>query len=160
MTLSHPENVNCLCGSNKEYSNCCGKVHLDHKAAATAETLMRSRYTAFVLENSEHVLQSWIENKRPANLNFDDHPVTWVGLTINNTSGGTAEDSTGTVDFTSTYLENGKLCCLSEVSEFSKIDGLWYYVDGVCEVTKKKVERNRPCPCGSMKKFKRCCAVK
>lgn len=160
MTIPEQPNTACPCGSGADYAICCQPFHNNHHAALTAETLMRSRYTAFVLENSEYVLQTWVEKKRPASLNFDGHPVTWVGLIINETTNGLETDSTGKVDFTSTYIENGQLCELSEVSDFIKIDGLWYYVNGVCDVAKKKIERNRSCPCGSGKKFKRCCLAK
>lgn len=160
MKTQAPAQACCPCGSNKDYLTCCGPILKDHKLALTAEMLMRSRYTAFVKENSHHLLKTWHETKRPASLNFDDHPVTWVRLVINKTTEGQTTDSTGKVDFSSTYIENGQLCTLNEVSNFSKMNGLWYYVDGVCEVTKKKIERNRPCPCGSQKKFKRCCLNK
>ncbi len=160
MTPISLENDQCLCGSESSYSNCCKKIHLDHREALTAEMLMRSRYTAFALEDSEHILKTCIESKRPPALNFEVHPVTWINLTINNTMDGKVDDNAGQVDFTSTYIENGQLCTLSEVSNFKKLDSLWYYVDGVCDVSKRKLERNRPCPCGSGKKFKRCCVHK
>lgn len=150
----------CPCGSQLEFSTCCEPIFADHHLALTAEALMRSRYTGFVKENTDHLLKTWLEKKRPATLNFDDHPVVWVSLTINKTIEGQPEDRKGKVDFTSTYIENGQLCTLKEVSDFIKIESLWYYVDGVCEVTKKTIERNRPCPCGSLKKFKRCCYAK
>lgn len=149
----------CPCCSGSPYQTCCEPILQNHHKAVTAVALMRSRYTGFVEENREHLLKTWISKTRPANLNFEDHPVSWVSLTINKTIEGEATDNKGQVDFTSTYIENGKLCNLSEVSNFSKIDGLWYYVDGVCEVTQKSIERNRPCPCGSGKKFKRCCYI-
>ena len=149
----------CPCGSQLEHSVCCQPILADHKLALTAEMLMRSRYTAFVQENTGHLLKTWVEKKRPTLLNFDDHPVIWIGLIINKTIEGQAADSAGKVDFTSIYIENGQLCTLNETSDFSKINGLWFYVDGACEVTKKKIERNRPCPCGSQKKFKRCCSA-
>lgn len=132
-------------------------MHENHGAATTAEQLMRSRYSAFVLQKTAHILKTWHQSNRPAVLNFEDHPVTWIQLTVHESSAGSPADSRGTVSFTSTYMENGQLCSLSERSNFTKIDDLWYYVDGICEVSKQKVERNRPCPCGSGKKFKRCC---
>lgn len=154
------EKTFCPCGSQLEYSDCCEPILANQHLALTAEALMRSRYTGFVKENIEHLLRTWQNKTRPTTLNFDDHPVIWVGLTINKTIEGQATDNKGKVDFTSTYIEDGKLCTLNEVSGFSKSGGLWYYINGVCEVTKKSIERNRPCPCGSHKKFKRCCYVK
>jgi SEC-C motif-containing protein len=150
----------CPCGSQLEFSACCEPILENHHLASTAEALMRSRYTGFVKENTDHLLRTWKDKTRPTTLNFDDHPVTWISLTINDTIEGQATDSKGKVDFTSTYIENGKLCTLNEVSDFSKSEGLWYYVNGICEVTNKTIERNRPCPCGSQKKFKRCCYAK
>jgi SEC-C motif-containing protein len=118
---------------------------------------MRSRYTAFVLQNAEHIQTSWHSRTRPKTLNFDDHPVTWLGLQIHGCQKGAVADSSGTVDFTCSYLENGQLCKLQELSEFVKEDGLWYYLRGECRVIKEKIARNSPCPCGSGQKFKRCC---
>lgn len=157
MKKKAPDQLFCPCGSNKEYPDCCAPVLADHRRALTAEMLMRSRYTAFVKKHTAHLLRTWIEKNRPASLNVDNHPVTWIGLVIHKTIDGQATDSTGKVHFTSTYIESGQLCSLHETSDFSKKNGLWYYDDGLCEVVKKKIERNRPCPCGSEKKFKRCC---
>lgn len=147
----------CPCGSQKSYAACCQPILDDHRCAETAEALMRSRYTAFVLKHDRHILASWHPRTRPQALNFDDHPVVWLGLSIHECREGGTNDSTGTVDFTSSYLENGQLCRLTEKSRFEKEDGLWFYLRGECEVKREKVERNRPCPCGSGRKFKKCC---
>jgi SEC-C motif-containing protein len=151
------DNTLCPCCSGKEYATCCLPILTDHALATTAETLMRSRYTAFVKENTDHLLRTWLAAKRPATLNFDDYPVTWLGLVIHDTVLGGKEDNEGQVEFTSTYIENGQLCNLKERSEFLKKDGLWFYDSGVCTVARSKIERNSPCPCGSLKKFKKCC---
>ena len=150
----------CPCGSGSAYSSCCQPILNDHRLAVTAEMLMRSRYTGFVQQHAEHLQSSWHEKTRPKTLNFDDHPVVWLGLEIDSCRGGLADDSTGTVDFTCSYLENGQLCKLQEVSEFLKEDGLWYYLQGKCKVAKEKIARNTECPCGSGRKFKRCCLLK
>ena len=44
-----------------------------------------------------------------------------------------------------------------ENSRFVKEQGQWFYVDGDLK-SQAKVGRNDPCPCGSGKKYKRCCA--
>lgn len=149
----------CPCGSNLPYTTCCLPILNDHHKATTAEMLMRSRYTAFVERHENHILASWHQTNRPGELNFENHPVVWLGLEIHGTLGGLEQDSTGSVDFTSTYLENGQISILRENSEFVREDGLWYYLRGECKVRRQKVERNGPCPCGSGKKFKRCCLV-
>lgn len=150
----------CPCGSGNSFENCCKPVLDNHQLAITAEQLMRSRYTAFVKEHTEHLLRSWIAEHRPRALNFKDNPVTWIGLSIERCVAGNSNDDQGQVEFTSSYIENGQICQLKELSDFKKIDGLWYYVKGDCDVKKSKLERNRPCPCGSGKKFKRCCLNK
>lgn len=147
----------CPCCSGSAYSSCCQPVLNDHCLATTAEILMRSRYTAFVKQHVQHLQSSWHMTTRPTTLNFDDHPVVWLGLEINSRRDGMASDSGGYVDFSCSYLENGQLCKLQEVSEFIKENGLWYYLKGACKVTKEKIARNTACPCGSGKKFKRCC---
>ena len=150
----------CPCGSGSTYSSCCLPVLNDHSLATTAEMLMRSRYTAFVRHHAQHIQSSWHTRTRPKLLNFDDHPVVWLGLKINSRQDGLVSDSSGIVDFTCSYLENGQLCKLQEVSQFLKENDLWYYLQGDCTVTKEKIARNTVCPCGSGKKFKRCCLSK
>lgn len=150
-------NDSCPCGSQLPFSTCCRPILDDHGRAETAEALMRSRYAAFVQRNEPHILASWHSRTRPKALNFDDHPVVWLGLEIHDCQAGTAKDSEGTVEFTTLYLENGQLCSLRETSQFLKEDGLWFYLRGECRIKRDKVERNHPCPCGSGKKFKKCC---
>ncbi len=150
----------CPCGSGLSYSACCLPVINDHRLAATAEMLMRSRYTAFVQQHAQHIQSSWHTTTRPKALNFDDHPVVWLGLEIHSCRDGLPSDTTGSVDFTCSYLENGQLCKLQEVSQFVQEDCLWYYLKGDCKVIKEKIARNTSCPCGSGQKFKRCCLSK
>ena len=149
----------CPCLSGLPYADCCEAVLNDHRLALTAEILMRSRYTAFVIKHIQHLLTSWHPSSRPRNLNFDKHRVTWLGLEIHQATNGQIVDTSGSVEFTSTYLENGQLCKLRENSRFTKEDDLWYYQGGECTVDKRKVARSAPCPCGSGKKFKRCCLI-
>lgn len=150
----------CPCGSGSASSACCLPVIQDHRLATTAEILMRSRYTAFVLQHTQYIQSSWHTSTRPKTLNFDDHPVVWLGLKVHNCQNGQACDSNGNVDFSCSYLENGQLCKLQEISQFLKEDDLWYYLRGDCKVTKEKIARNSSCPCGSGQKFKRCCLAK
>ncbi|OGR16811.1 MAG: hypothetical protein A2X81_19930 [Desulfobacterales bacterium GWB2_56_26] len=147
----------CPCGSQLPFAACCRPILEDHRRAETAEALMRSRYSAFVQKHEQHILASWHPRTRPKALNFDDNPVVWLGLEIHESEEGSQSDSSGTVEFTTSYLENGQLCRLREKSQFLKEDGLWLYLRGECRIKKEKVERNQPCPCGSGKKFKKCC---
>lgn len=149
----------CPCGSNLPFSVCCLPILEDHRCAKTAEALMRSRYTAFVKKNEKHILASWHVKNRPEKLNFDDHPVVWLGLTLHEVREGSENDIAGSVDFTSTYLENNQISKLREISQFVRENDLWYYLGGKCLLKRQKVERNGPCPCGSGNKFKRCCLL-
>lgn len=147
----------CPCGSSRQFAECCAPVIADHSRAETAEQLMRSRYTAFTLANNEYLLESWAEATRPGELNAEDDSIQWIQLEIHGTEKGEKQDNEGFVTFTASFLSSGHLCKLHEKSSFVKEDGLWYYVNGETESTTGKVGRNAPCPCGSGKKYKRCC---
>jgi SEC-C motif-containing protein len=87
----------------------------------------------------------------------------WLNLQVLGVRDGGADDSVGEVEFVATYKEQGIIKSHRERAQFRRRDGLWYYVDGelVKPQTKvhqgPKVGRNDPCPCGSGKKYKRCC---
>lgn len=147
----------CPCGSTSLYSDCCQPMLADHSRIETAEQLMRSRYTAFVLRHDQHILASWHPKTRPQSLNHEENPVTWLGLEIHSSTDGLPDGTGGSVEFTASYVENGQLCRLREKSTFLHEGGLWYYVQGDCKVAQSKISRNQPCPCDSGKKFKRCC---
>lgn len=149
----------CPCGSQLLATSCCLPVLADHRRAETALILMRSRYTAFALRHESHILASWHPKTRPTQLNFDDFPVKWIQLAIHQTTQGGKDDLQGTVEFTSSYVEAGQFCHLREKSTFLRENGLWYYLNGECRVTRSKTPRNNSCPCGSGKKFKHCCQL-
>lgn len=158
----------CPCQSGKDFDDCCGPVLADSAQAATAEALMRSRYTAHVMGNFDHVANTHAPevqstyNKSAAKAQGQD--TEWVGLEIRETEGGGPDDDTGTVLFTARYTENGDLHAHRERATFRREKGAWVYVDGKINpqgepVRVDKVGRNDPCPCGSGKKFKKCCGA-
>lgn len=150
----------CRCGSGKRLDACCGP-YLAGLPAPTAEALMRSRYTAFTLGDSAYVSRTWArEHRDGASPELPD--VIWLGLKINATTGGSPADETGTVDFSARFRSDGEIGIHRENSTFRREGGLWVYVDGEIAPAAKpgaagKTGRNDPCPCGSGKKFKRCC---
>ncbi|MGW8194183.1 MAG: YchJ family protein [Desulforhopalus sp.] len=148
----------CPCSGGLPYADCCRPVLDNHSAAISAEMLMRSRYTAFVVGNVDHVMTTWHPGSRPEKIDLPSGRMKWLGLEIHEAEGGQG-DATGSVDFTATFLENGQLCRLREQSCFIKQDNLWYYQRGTCTVERTAVARKAPCPCGSGKRFKRCCAA-
>lgn len=153
----------CPCGSEKKYLHCCGRFvsYADYLPLAQAETaveLMRSRYSAYVLENEAYLIQTWHESTCPEQLGLDaDGPVRWVGLVIINTRKGREDDAEGWVEFVAYYKSNGSMMRIHENSHFIKENGQWLYLDGELKEDLNKPARNEKCPCGSGKKYKRCC---
>ncbi len=121
----------CPCGSGLKYADCCEKFISGIQRPATAEALMRSRYTAYVHENIDYLLSSWHPSARPGGLNLQDmRPDNWLGLKVVNAVAGLQPDSEGEVEFIARYKLNGKAYRLHEKSRFLKENGQWYYVDG------------------------------
>jgi SEC-C motif domain protein len=149
----------CPCSSGGSLADCCGPV-IAGTPALTAEALMRSRYTAFVQGNIAHIRSTYAAAHR-AGVSDDLPAVDWVGLEIMGTSGGGPGDDTGTVDFAARYRQDGTVSTHRENSNFRREDGCWVYVDGAIapQLPAGKTGRNDPCPCGSEKKFKKCCGA-
>ncbi|MCW9024546.1 MAG: YchJ family metal-binding protein [Gammaproteobacteria bacterium] len=158
-----PEKL-CFCGSRKIYKECCGLLIEEDQVAETAEALMRSRYSAYVLNNENYLLKTWHSSTAPQNLNLSVEDIQWQGLNIVGTEKGQLQDTEGFVEFIATYQHEHKRLQLHERSYFVKESAGWLYVKGDIEPALKdkrtrKVGRNNPCPCGSGKKFKRCCGI-
>jgi len=121
----------CPCGSGQAYAGCCG-TFIDHGALpATAEQLMRSRYSAYVLAREDYLLRTWHGSTRPAQLGLQDAgPVKWLGLKVLRCEKGGADDRDGIVAFVARYQVNGRAGRLQEVSRFVRDAGQWLYVDG------------------------------
>ncbi len=158
----------CPCGSARDYDDCCGP-YIAGAAAPTAESLMRSRYTAFTECNDAYLLQTLAaeirdeeeeqqgEENQAANLK-------WLGLEIRATSDGGEADEVGIVEFVAKYKTGDQNGIHHERSNFRREEGRWVCLGG--ELNPKpeqrkveKVGRNDPCPCGSGKKFKKCCGA-
>ena len=157
------DNTLCLCGSEINVADCCALFHLGVKAAPTAETLMRSRFSAYAMQNEAYLLETWDSNKRPDNINFSkEGDVEWSKLEIINKKKGGKKDSKGIVEFKAYYTLDGDEYVMNEISRFVKKEGKWLYLDGVVKSIGKVGQqtnqgKNAPCSCGSGKKFKRCC---
>ena len=123
--------VACPCGSEKNYAACCERYIKGIEIAPTAESLMRSRYSAYTFNNTTYLLASWHSTTRPENLQFDNEaPIKWLSLTINAIELGGQCDTEGMVEFTARYKINGKSERLHEKSRFIKENQRWFYVDG------------------------------
>ena len=111
------------------YADCCGRFvdHFNDAPAPDAEHLMRSRYSAFVLERADYLLATWHSSTRPASLDFDAG-AKWLGLEVRehkHTGADAAE-----VEFVARYRLDGRAVRLHERSRFVREDGRWLYVDG------------------------------
>lgn len=121
---------NCPCGSEQMYHQCCRPYH-DGKTAPTAETLMRSRYSAYVMRNGAYLHRSWHSSTRPNKKSLlTVPPMDWLGLEIVRTEQGGEQDSSGRVEFIARYREGEQTGRLHETSRFVKEGGKWFYVDG------------------------------
>ena len=143
----------CICGNEKTFDECCGSIINNQKKATTAEELMRSRYSAYVQGNGKYlVLSTKKENQYQDDIElieeFSSH-VDWLKLDV-------LHVEPNIVEFKAYYKESNTIKVLHEKSNFICENGTWFYVDG--ELYNSKVERNEVCPCGSGKKFKKCCA--
>ena len=118
----------CHCGSGREFSLCCGPLLSGESRALTAEQLMRSRYSAFVLCDEAYLVKTWHPDTRPAEI--ETTGVQWLGLKVVRVEDGGAGDDRGTVEFVARYKVGGRGHRLHEVSRFARVDGQWYYVDG------------------------------
>ena len=162
-----PEDNTCPCCSGKSYAECCEKIIRGEKKAATPEELMRARYSAYAKGEIDFIIDSTHSSQRDSSdreelrkwsLNSE-----WLGLEILNTEKGGPEDNEGFVEFIATYSDRSVKMEHHEYSEFRRENGDWYFYDGKIVGqkpfvrTEPKVGRNDPCPCGSGKKFKKCC---
>lgn len=119
----------CLCDSGKAYEICCQPFVEQVSDAPTAETLMRSRYTAFVMKNEAYLRYSWHPDYCPADIRLNEN-TRWLGLVIKNTNAGGENDSKGEVEFVARSKFNGKASRLHETSRFTRFENRWVYVDG------------------------------
>lgn len=167
-----PVPVLCPCGIGSPYEMCCGMYHNNPGTAPTAETLMRSRYTAFAIGNFEYISQTQKLKEGPdqaaSDIQDSNESTQWIKLEINDTEDGLEKDKSGVVAFSAHFKEGKHIGKLSERSIFKKIKGQWFYISGDHAVQKNtplvnsaamNIGRNDPCLCGSGKKFKKCCAV-
>ena len=130
---------------------------------------MRSRYSAYARGEIEYLRASLHPGHRsdfdPAKTRSWAENSEWRSLEIVGTSGGSPDDSEGTVEFIASFTEKGIARTHHELASFEKEDGLWYFVDGKVVPPKPvvreapKVGRNDPCTCGSGRKFKKCCGA-
>ncbi|MDE7228302.1 MAG: YchJ family protein [Treponemataceae bacterium] len=158
----------CPCGSGKAYGECCEPIITGTAKAATAEALMRARYSSYVKHEIPFIISSCEEGDKIAEIDRKatedwSRRSTWHDLRILRTEKGGEQDDRGIVEFEAIYTDkSGVRGTHHETGNFKKINGEWLYSDGVVKPIPsvregEKIGRNAPCPCGSGKKYKKCC---
>lgn len=156
----------CSCGTGLEFTKCCGPILSGDQKAPTAVSLMRARYSAYTKGNIDFIVDTTHPDHR---ADMDVEEITnwskksnWLGLEIVDAVDGEKEDSEGVVEFKAKFEISGQPLVHHERSDFTKVDGSWFFVDGqpIIDPIKRsspKIGRNDPCSCGSGKKYKKCC---
>jgi len=164
----------CPCGQASPFTDCCGPYLRGTAWPDSAEDLMRSRYTAHAQKNWGYLLKTLCaEERRQENIQDIETGTAWVSLDITGTEGGQIGDTEGVVRFIARFKEDGEEKTHSETARFIRENGRWVYSAKLSEVhapqaesapaaqpfvrEAPKVGRNEPCPCGSGKKYKKCC---
>jgi SEC-C motif-containing protein len=118
----------CYCGKSVSFQDCCEPYIKGIKNAPTAETLMRSRYSAFAtgaadyLVNTTHISKRRLHNKKDILAWSQSNK--WLKLEV-------LASTETTVTFKAYYLEgNLKAQVHYEHSTFKLENGKWFYVDG------------------------------
>jgi SEC-C motif-containing protein len=129
------DSAQCPCGSTKSYGACCGQWHTGlqtspQRHAPTPEALMRSRYSAYMLQLGDYLLATWYGESSPGSIDFP--PTKWLGLEVKHSA---MSGDAGVVEFVARYRDStGKAGRLHESSRFIR-EGVgeaarWLYIDG------------------------------
>jgi len=119
----------CPCGAALAYAACCGRWHAgaEHMRAPSAEALMRSRYSAYVLGRLDYVLATWHPQTRPAALEPEAPGQRWLGLEVRQHR--VLDDDHAMVEFVARVKQAGRAVRLHERSRFERLGGCWFYLD-------------------------------
>ena len=124
------KNSDCPCCSGKKFGDCCCDYISGKGTPDTSEKLMRSRYTAYALRDSEYILKTWHPSTRPKNMDLSKADIIWEKLEIISSEKGGDSDIEGEVLFKAFYNHLGRKYCIQESSKFVKEKGIWLYLLG------------------------------
>lgn len=158
----------CPCGSETAFDACCGPVIRGERPARTPEELMRARFSAHCQRNYAFLVDSTHPEHREGvsveEISKWAEHVTWTELEVHSATPG-ASDEEGHVSFTAHFTIKDTSQKLREDAVFAKVNDAWFYVDGDVHGQDPyrreapRVGRNDLCPCGSGKKYKKCCGL-
>ncbi|NCU24339.1 YchJ family protein [Acinetobacter haemolyticus] len=148
---------NCPCGQG-QYAECCQPLHLKQGVAEHAEQLMRSRYSAFALQQIDYILettalgqQSSLDRAAIADWSQSNQ---WLKLDVIQHQ-PKLDKNHALVEFKAHYHDGKQQHIHHEISYFVVHQQRWYFLDPTLDM---QVTMKQPCICGSGKKFKQCCA--
>ena len=173
----------CPCGSKQSYVNCCAQyiekfIENNNRLPELPEQLMRSRFTAYALNNAHYIFATYAKASQ-SQQSIDDiqewsSQCKWLELIIHNTSSRECDESEYQfVEFSAIFIHDNSVCEMREHSRFkreknSHNDMVWRYLDGniLKNEAVKHISRNETCPCQNYfnkqsrkaKKYKHCCA--
>jgi len=152
---------NCFCGNEFTFEQCCQPIINGKMHAKSAEVLMRSRFTAYVIKNYQYIFQTYAPAQRAKltvkGLTDSAQDTQWLCLQVLNHK---PLKNTAQVEFKAFYQVYNSYYVMHELSDFIFEDTKWLYTHGVMQKGSGEFtpERNSQCLCGSGKKFKTCCA--
>lgn len=158
----------CACGSQRKFEACCELLLTGRERPESAEALMRSRFTAHVVEDYAYLHRTYRPTSKlpfTAEPSDGESPIHWTRLVVHSHEPGRTLE-TAAVDFSAYYSDDSGNHVIQEKSEFLRENGQWFYTRPLrtgpapLKAATAKVGRNDPCPCGSGKKFKQCCLAK
>ena len=153
--------LSCPCGLPNEYTVCCQPFHEGKSLPETPEKLMRARYSAYCFQLIDFIwntTHSSLQQKQSRKDIIEWAEATqWLGLDVLFQS---QKGEKGEVHFKAYYQsrQTGEKGTHHEASQFIKENNTWFYLQGGTIPRPKSIDRNAPCPCGSGKKYKKCCA--
>lgn len=146
----------CPCNPNTTYPACCGRYHAG-EPANNPQTLMRARYSAYVKGDIEFIIATSLPVQQTqldtAAMTAWSQNSQWLGLEVL-TETLAPDLRHATVEFIAHWQDSQGQQQHQEKSLFIKPAERWYFYDPNVPLT---AERNAPCPCGSQRKFKKCC---
>lgn len=148
----------CPCQSHLDYAQCCQPLHLQQQTAQTAEQLMRSRYSAFVLKQIDYIIDTTVPAQqhlldKSALLTWSETTL-WQGLEVLQHQ-TLIDKNHALVEFKAYFKQDDEIQIHHELSAFVKVNSRWYFLDPT--ITPLPTMK-QPCFCQSGKKFKLCCA--
>ena len=150
----------CFCGSALVFKECCQPIINGNVDAKNAEALMRSRFSAYSINNYQYILETYSPAKRTKltinELATSAQDTKWLSLQVLTHH---CDTTTANVEFKAFYQLDNAYHVMHEVSDFIFEAGKWWYADGVIQKGSGEYtpQRNSQCLCGSTKKFKKCC---